>query len=230
MTFQAQVVSTAGGANGAPHFAAARSNGEPAPLADRVRSLQLPREVTAGRRNWRWLIWPVGLAIIAVVAFFGYQQFALQAAGGKPTADGKTPPGAAAATGSPAPAGAAASQDAIDGDVILESKGYVIPVHEILVSPKISGMVEKLDIIEGQHVEQGKVLAVLESVDYKADLDHCQGLLDGAKQRLLELEHGSRPEEIREAKGNSTRPPNSLCNSNRNGSGPKSCMTRDMAS
>ena len=61
-------------------------------------------------------------------------------------------------------------------------------------------MVEEFDIIEGQHVEKGEILAILESVDYKADLDHCQATLDGAKQRLLELENGSRPEEIEEAR------------------------------
>ncbi len=171
-----------------PRTAVERRPGDTSVLADRVRSLQLPREVTATGFRWTWLIWIVGLALIAAVAWFGYQQLVARAADSN-----------LAAGGSGSAAGAAAL-DGSEADVILESKGYVIPVHEILVSPKISGMVLKLDIIEGQHVEQGKVLAVIESVDYKADLDHIGAILSGAKQRLLELEHGSRPEEVSEAK------------------------------
>ena len=82
---------------------------------------------------------------------------------------------------------------------MLESKGYIVPVHEILVSPKIAGMVLKLDIIEGKHVEKGFVLAELESVDYKAEMDCAKATLDGMKQKLLELHNGSRKEEIEEA-------------------------------
>ena len=55
------------------------------------------------------------------------------------------------------------------GDVALESKGYIIPAHQILVSPKVSGMVESLRIEEGLRVKKGEVLAKLESVDYQAD-------------------------------------------------------------
>jgi HlyD family secretion protein len=163
-------------------------------LSDRVKSLQLPANVTAGRFRWRSLVkWLVVLAVIGGAIVAGQRIL-----GGK-TDDAKSAPvapTAAQSAGQPA----ATPPDPAAADVVLESKGYIIPVHEILVSPKISGMIEKLDIIEGQHVEQGKVLAVLESVDYKADMDHWQAMLDSAKQRLLELEHGSRPEEIEEAR------------------------------
>ena len=84
--------------------------------------------------------------------------------------------------------------------MVLESKGYVIPARQILVSPKINGMIEKLNVQEGLVVQKGDVLAVLESVDYKADVDRATALLASTRHRLEELERGFRPEEISQAK------------------------------
>jgi multidrug resistance efflux pump len=84
--------------------------------------------------------------------------------------------------------------------VVLENKGYVIPVHQIQVSPKVSGMVVKLTFEEGQRVQKGDVLAELETVDYLADRDHALAAMKAAEQRWLELKNGSRPEEIEAAK------------------------------
>jgi multidrug resistance efflux pump len=89
---------------------------------------------------------------------------------------------------------------ASSGEVVLESKGYVIPVHQIQVSPKVSGMVIKLCIEEGMRVKKGAILAELEAVDYLADRDRAKATLDASRQRLLELERGNRPEEIEAAK------------------------------
>src|SRR6185312_7175825 len=58
---------------------------------------------------------------------------------------------------------------AAEGEVALESKGYIIPAHQILVSPQVSGRIETLMIKEGRRVKKVDVLAVLESTDYKAD-------------------------------------------------------------
>ncbi len=58
-------------------------------------------------------------------------------------------------------------------DISLESKGYVVAFKLIQVSPKITGTVMKLNIMEGKFVEKGFVLAVLEDVEFKSDLDHA---------------------------------------------------------
>jgi multidrug resistance efflux pump len=68
------------------------------------------------------------------------------------------------------------------------------------VSPKVSGLVIKLCFEEGKRVQRGEVLAELESVDYKSDRDRARATLEGARQRLLELERGNRPQEIEAAK------------------------------
>ncbi len=86
------------------------------------------------------------------------------------------------------------------GDVTLESKGYIIPAHQILVSPKVNGMIVSLRFEEGMRVQKGDVLAELESVDYTADVARAKAVLASAKHHLLELEQGNRPEEIAAAK------------------------------
>jgi multidrug resistance efflux pump len=156
-------------------------------LADRVKSLQLPPEVTADGHSGllKWVI--CALALLAAVLIGANLLHRI--------GDENKSAGATSTTGS----SATPAVDPAAADVVLESKGYIVPVHEILVSPKIAGMVLKLNIIEGKHVEKGTVLAELESVDYKAEMDRAKATLDGMKQKLLELEHGSRKEEIEEA-------------------------------
>lgn len=85
------------------------------------------------------------------------------------------------------------------GSIVLESKGYLIPTRQILVSPKVTGMVESLDIEEGRRVAKGDVLAQLENVEYLRDVERATALLELAQAQLLELETGSRPEEIGQA-------------------------------
>jgi len=85
-------------------------------------------------------------------------------------------------------------------NIVLEAKGYIIPMHQIQVSPKVPGMIEKLYVEEGKRVKKGDVLAVLESIDYKADFDKAKAVLQGATQRKLEIKNGNRPEEIEQSK------------------------------
>ncbi|MBI1347428.1 HlyD family efflux transporter periplasmic adaptor subunit [bacterium] len=103
-------------------------------------------------------------------------------AGGTETATGsQTPP--------PTPA----------GTIVLESKGYIIPEQQILVSPQVSGRVIELNFDAGQQVEQGFVLAVIDSTEYQADFERAQAQTAAARQREREAREGNRPDEIRQA-------------------------------
>ncbi|MGV3607156.1 MAG: efflux RND transporter periplasmic adaptor subunit [Planctomycetaceae bacterium] len=98
----------------------------------------------------------------------------------------------------PQPAGTVGIK-AEKGAIAYESKGYIVPAHQILVSPKVGGMIVSLNVEEGRRVTKGDVLAMLESTDYKADLDRSQAVVRLARERLRELETGNRPEEIHQA-------------------------------
>lgn len=48
------------------------------------------------------------------------------------------------------------SQPTVQGkeNIVLEAKGYIIPMHQIQVSPKVPGMIEKLYVEEGKRVKK----------------------------------------------------------------------------
>jgi HlyD family secretion protein len=85
------------------------------------------------------------------------------------------------------------------GEVVLESKGYVVPVHQVQVSPKVPGMVLELNFQEGQKVKKGDVLAQIETIDYTADRDRIKFSLEAARYKLAEMKTGFRPQEIAQA-------------------------------
>ena len=192
-------------------------------LADRVRSLRLPdddemRSRGAGRR----VIGFVSLAAFVVLSvglvYYAMRQGMLDkfrgirvtkdVASASPSEGNSASSTTSTQTASDKPASplGKASQPsfassrsipvASSGDVALEAKGYVIPAHQILVSPMVNGRIMRLSIEEGRRVEKGVILAELEATEYEADVARAQALLAASKSRLQELERGNRPEEI----------------------------------
>ncbi|MDX1929538.1 MAG: efflux RND transporter periplasmic adaptor subunit [Pirellulaceae bacterium] len=80
--------------------------------------------------------------------------------------------------------------------IALESRGYVIAKHQVLVSPQVSGRILTLNIEEGRRVVKGEILAEVERTEYQADYDQMRATLLRSKAELSELEAGSRPQEI----------------------------------
>jgi HlyD family secretion protein len=169
------------------------------PLSDRVRSLRLPPEsVSSGA--WTRLAWLLCGVLAVATGVLGY----MVATGTTPARDdGATAPAQGAdadATTSAAPAVStgAAGPVLASGKIALEAKGFVTPVHQVLVSPQVSGRIVVLEILEGKRVKEGDVLAKLDDAEYKADYLRALAMLEGAKQRLKELGN-YRPEEISQA-------------------------------
>lgn len=106
--------------------------------------------------------------------------------------------------GLPAVAGASGATPKI----VLESKGYAIPEQQILVSPQVGGRVVELNFEAGQQVTKGEVLAVLDSTEYRAEYQRSLADVEAARERMIENEEGSRPDELRQA----------LCGTGRNDS------------
>jgi HlyD family secretion protein len=75
-----------------------------------------------------------------------------------------------------------------------------IEVTDAEVSFKIPGRVEQRLVDEGELVQKGACVAVLESADLKAELAMRKAELGAAQANLAELEAGARPEEIASAK------------------------------
>lgn len=82
----------------------------------------------------------------------------------------------------------------------LEAKGYLVPVQQILVSPPVCGLVVAMPIKEGQRVAKGDVLARLDEAELRVEYERANATLELARNAFLELERGSRPEEIAQAR------------------------------
>jgi HlyD family secretion protein len=197
--------------------------GSPSPgrtLSDRVRALKLPDEDEMQSRGaGRWLLRSVLVLLVigmGAASFYAYQRgwFAKQTAtnvaasaskstGQKPTTTAAADSSSSASRASQSPGPTTSSRNipvASSGDVALEAKGYIIPAHQILVSPLVNGRILHLSLEEGRRVEKGEVLAEIETTEYEADVAHTKATVNVMKHRLEELEHGSRPEEVNAAK------------------------------
>jgi len=157
------------------------SNG-PTTLRERVRSLRLSGgEAPTPRRAWiPWVVTGVALSLAVLFGFYAYR-----------VAPAKTPP-------PPADADAAEA----NGNVSLESKGYVIAAHQFRLSPQSGGEIVWLDpdFKEGELYHKGEVLAVVDPEVYIARRRAAQALLDDAEINLRNLQEGGRPEEIEGAR------------------------------
>lgn len=97
---------------------------------------------------------------------------------------------------------AAGEPGAEAGEVILNATGYIIAAHKIQVASKVVGRVAWIGVEKGDRVSEGQVIVRLEDDEYRAQLQQAKGQLATLQARLLELENGSRPEEIAVAKAN----------------------------
>lgn len=165
------------------------NGGPPRSLAEKVRALQL-NDLPAQRSNASWVPWLLCLLLAGLSVYLSYQAYFA------PEPEPPSPTTQPVKTYSPA---AATGQVAASGDVVHESRGHIVPAHKIQVSPKVAGMVMKLNFDVGMVVEKGTVLAELEKVDYLADVHRAAAAAAAAKARYEELARGMRPEEKKRA-------------------------------
>ncbi|MDZ7637769.1 MAG: efflux RND transporter periplasmic adaptor subunit [Bryobacterales bacterium] len=99
-------------------------------------------------------------------------------------------------------ANASGGQQQQQGEVVLNATGYIIAAHKIEVAAKVVGRVSWIGVEKGDRVQKGQAIVRLEDDEYRAQLQQAQGRLQQLQAQLLELETGSRPEEIAVAKAN----------------------------
>jgi HlyD family secretion protein len=81
---------------------------------------------------------------------------------------------------------------------VIEASGYV-EATEVRVATKVAGIVERLDVDEGDHVTKGQVLAQLDTTDTRLGLDAARGELELAAAELRLRKAGARKEDVAEA-------------------------------
>jgi multidrug resistance efflux pump len=97
---------------------------------------------------------------------------------------------------------ARAPDQANQAKVVLAQRGYIVPVEQAEVWPRVSGQVIELapDTEEGRAVKKGDLLARLDPVPYELAHTRARAALKRAEARLAELKNGPRPEEVQQVK------------------------------
>ncbi len=186
------------------HFVTDRnaSAAQRADLEERVRALRLPapaKGAAGSRLPWAaaiffagLLIWQIYLARERTLSEDDDEAQPTQSAkeSSKSESENRAPQ-SAASTAQP--------KRATNSNIVLDSKGHVVPAHQILVSPKVGGMILELFIEEGRRVRKGEILAEVEKIDFEADRDRAeanllraQAALRKAQNRVEETERGFR--------------------------------------
>ncbi len=172
----------------------------PLALSDRVRSLRMPQTRPAARSGGSWFPWILCLLLAAGAAYAGFEYYSLHqlVENDFQSLVKEKMPDLLPTQQQSASAGQG-MRDVGPGEVALESKGYIIPVHQIQVSPKVSGMITKLYFKEGDIVKKGTLLAEFEDTTYQADRDRSVASLAEAR-RNLEVLTKYRDKDIEQAK------------------------------
>jgi len=82
--------------------------------------------------------------------------------------------------------------------------GTVMPLRRAIVGSAVDGRVIEFPLNEGDRIDAGQTLAQLLTETIQLELEAAQADLELRKQQLAELENGTRPEEIEQAKARMT--------------------------
>lgn len=91
---------------------------------------------------------------------------------------------------------AAVAGSAAPQGIVLNATGYIVAHHKIEVAAKVVGKVAWIGVEKGDRVKAGQTIVRLEDDEYRAQVQQAKGQLANLQAKLLELQHGSRPEEI----------------------------------
>jgi HlyD family secretion protein len=81
-------------------------------------------------------------------------------------------------------------------DVRIEATGTIKPVNEVKVSPKVTGLIKKLLVKQGDVVSKGQVLALMDDSNLQGQIEAARGNYLMAQDTHLKLMHGNRPQEV----------------------------------
>lgn len=145
----------------------------PAPeLKDELASLRIVRDTPRPRRKW-----PLVLLVILVLIVGAWYLFGARAL----TNLGATEVEAVHAS-------LQAPTHNTPGTPILTASGYVVPRRKAVVSAKIQGRLAELRVEEGSRVQEGGIIARLESADYEAQVLRAKAAVQRAEADLNEAQ------------------------------------------
>lgn len=82
----------------------------------------------------------------------------------------------------------------------ITASGKVVPVQSVNISPKNPGVLSQLYVEQGDRIQQGQILARMDSASIEAQSSQYRANLAQSQAQLAEAVAGSRPQEIAQAK------------------------------
>ncbi|MBD6616607.1 efflux RND transporter periplasmic adaptor subunit [Komarekiella sp. 'clone 1'] len=82
----------------------------------------------------------------------------------------------------------------------ITASGKVVPVQSVNISPKNPGVLAQLYVEQGDRIQQGQILARMDSANIDAQIRQYRANLTQSQAQLAEALAGSRPQEIAQAK------------------------------
>jgi len=82
----------------------------------------------------------------------------------------------------------------------IAANGTVVPIRTVNLSPKAAGRLAELRVEQGDRVQQGQIVARMESKELAAERDQAVASLNQARANLSLVQAGSRPEVISQAR------------------------------
>jgi HlyD family secretion protein len=98
-----------------------------------------------------------------------------------------------------APKGQTVAVKRLDLPLTVSANGVVQPERSVNISPKNPGKLKELKVREGDRVQAGQVVALMDDSNLKGQVLQAQGQLLQAQANLKKLQKGNRPEEIAQA-------------------------------
>jgi len=84
-------------------------------------------------------------------------------------------------------------------EITIAANGVVQPERSVNVSPKSSGVLKELRVREGDRVQQGQILATMDSSSLQGQLTQAEGQLAAARANLQRVLAGNRTQDIAQA-------------------------------
>jgi HlyD family secretion protein len=81
----------------------------------------------------------------------------------------------------------------------ISANGTIVPIQTVNLSPKTSGRLAELLVEQGDRVQQGQIIARMESQELEAERQQAQANLEQAQANLSLFQAGTRPESIAQA-------------------------------
>ncbi len=174
-------------------------------LSDRVQSLRLSGRQPSPASRLQPLPWIFSVVLLLTTIAFGYRAYRVGSM--VPSEDSESPP--ASGIVAPAPTRSTSSV-AASGEIVLQSKGYVIPISLVQVSPKVGGQLVRLarvkdrdtglerEFTEGDKFQKDEILAWIERAEYESDYHQALFNYQATVERYEDLKK-TMPEEIKQA-------------------------------